>query len=238
MRITHVEAIPYNVPVQRVARFASGARERADHVLVRVHTDDGLVGQAEAQPRPYTYGETQESIVAAVGERLGPALAGLDPLATELVAERCSRLRRQQRRARRCRPRGLGPGRQDPRPTLPHTAWRVRARRGRGSHGLLRRAARDGRRGTRSTTSGSGSGRSRSRWGATSTLDLAAVAAIRDALPAAELYVDANRAGATTQALRTGDALIELGVRAIEEPIPVDDRDGRLPTGRCAGGCP
>ena len=89
MRITHVEAVPYNLPVQRVARFASGARERADHVLVRVHTDDGLVGQAAAQPRPYTYGETQESIVAAVGERLGPALAGLDPLATERATERC-----------------------------------------------------------------------------------------------------------------------------------------------------
>ena len=36
----------------------------ADNVLVRVHSDAGLVGQAEAQPRPYTYGETQTSIVA------------------------------------------------------------------------------------------------------------------------------------------------------------------------------
>src|ERR1700758_1545906 len=92
MQITDVEAIPYSLPVQRVARFASGARERADHVLVRVHTDDGLIGQAEAQPRPYTYGETQASIVAAVNGWLGAALRGVDPLATELAFERCAAL--------------------------------------------------------------------------------------------------------------------------------------------------
>ena len=58
-------------------------------------------------------------------------------------------------------------------------------------------------------------------------LDLAAVAAIRNALPTAELYVDANQGWSYAQALRTGDALIELGVDAIEEPIPAGDREGR-----------
>ena len=53
--ITHVEAIPYSLPYRVPGRFASGAVERADNVLVRVRAGDGLVGQAEAQPRPYTY---------------------------------------------------------------------------------------------------------------------------------------------------------------------------------------
>ena len=93
MRITLLEAIPYTLPVARIARFASGSRAIGDHVLVRVHTDEGIVGHAEAQPRPYTYGETQASVVAAVREHLAPAVTGLDPRATELVAEATVALR-------------------------------------------------------------------------------------------------------------------------------------------------
>ena len=64
--ITAVEAIPFVIPYRRPAGFASGTVSTADNVLVRVHTDAGLVGQAEAQPRPYAYGATQASIVAAI----------------------------------------------------------------------------------------------------------------------------------------------------------------------------
>src|SRR6476469_6516155 len=92
VRITAVEAIPFAVPYRREPRFASGTVSSADNVLVRVHTDAGLVGQAEAQPRPYTYGETQRSIVDAVSGPLSDALTGIDPLRTELVFERCSRV--------------------------------------------------------------------------------------------------------------------------------------------------
>ena len=92
MRITHLEAIPYSLPYKRAARFASGTVERADDVLVRVHTDDGLIGQEEAQPRPYTYGETQTSIVATIRDWFSPALAGVNPLASEQVADRIAGL--------------------------------------------------------------------------------------------------------------------------------------------------
>jgi len=59
-------------------------------------------------------------------------------------------------------------------------------------------------------------------------LDVAAVRAIREALPDADLYVDANRGWSYDDALRAGDELVGLGVRAIEEPISVEDRAGRL----------
>ena len=71
------------MPYRRPARFASGAVERADNVLVRIHTDAGLVGHAEAQPRPYTYGETQASIVAAIRGWFAPRLLGMRPGAIE-----------------------------------------------------------------------------------------------------------------------------------------------------------
>ena len=85
MKITSIEAIPFAIPYGKPMRFASGAVTVADHVLVRVHTDDGLVGVAEAPPRPYTYGESQTSIVSAISGWFAPALIGLDPFARETV---------------------------------------------------------------------------------------------------------------------------------------------------------
>jgi L-alanine-DL-glutamate epimerase-like enolase superfamily enzyme len=59
VKITAVEAIPYAIPYRRPLHFASGEVHAAQHILVRVHTDDGVVGTADAPPRPFTYGETQ-----------------------------------------------------------------------------------------------------------------------------------------------------------------------------------
>ena len=50
MKITAVEAIPFAIPYVKPLKFASGEVHTADHVLVRVHTDDGVVGVAEAPP--------------------------------------------------------------------------------------------------------------------------------------------------------------------------------------------
>lgn len=48
MKITAVEAIPFAIPYVKPLKFASGEIHAAEHVLVRVHTDDGIVGIAEA----------------------------------------------------------------------------------------------------------------------------------------------------------------------------------------------
>lgn len=85
MKITSIDAIPFAIPYTKPLRFASGEVHAAEHVLVRVHTDEGLVGVAEAPPRPYTYGETQESIVAVIGKVFAPQLAGLSPMRRETV---------------------------------------------------------------------------------------------------------------------------------------------------------
>ncbi|TKA04651.1 mandelate racemase/muconate lactonizing enzyme family protein [Actinacidiphila oryziradicis] len=91
MKITKVEAIPFAIPYRKPLRFASGEVHVADHVLVRVHTDEGLVGTAEAPPRPYTYGETQESIVAVVDKIFAPQITGLSALGREQVHARLER---------------------------------------------------------------------------------------------------------------------------------------------------
>ena len=99
-----MEAIPFAIPYVKPLRFASGEVHTADHVLVRVHTDDGLVGTAEAPPRPYTYGETQESIVAVIEKIFAPQVIGLTALQREEVHARLDRVGVSPRAAREGRP--------------------------------------------------------------------------------------------------------------------------------------
>ncbi|WP_206791937.1 mandelate racemase/muconate lactonizing enzyme family protein [Amycolatopsis sp. MtRt-6] len=91
MKITRVEAIPFAIPYRKPLRFASGEVRAAEHVLVRVHTDDGIVGVAEAPPRPFTYGETQAGIVAVIDSIFAPQVVGLSLLDRETVHTRLSR---------------------------------------------------------------------------------------------------------------------------------------------------
>ncbi len=225
-RITAVEAIPFAVPYRRRPRFASGTVTSADNVLVRVHTDAGLVGQAEAQPRPYTYGETQASIVEAVSGALNEALAGVDPLRIERVAERCARLT----------------GNYVARGAVDLAVWDLIGQLvGRPCHLLLGGFA-DDVAAAHMVSLGEpaemaedaldvherlGVTTFKLKVGRAPGLDVAAVRAVREALPDADLYVDANRGWSYEDAVTAGHALAEFGVRAIEEPISVDDRAGR-----------
>jgi L-alanine-DL-glutamate epimerase-like enolase superfamily enzyme len=226
VRISAVEAIPFALPYRRAPKFASGSVMSADNVLVRVHTDAGLVGQAEAQPRPYTYGETQASIVETVSRQLGQGLTGIDPLRIELVAERCA---------------GVS-GNQVARGAVDLAIWDLIGQvLGCPCHTLLGGFADDVAAAhmvsfhepaamaaeALEVHEQLGVGSFKVKVGRTPALDVAAVHAIRDALPDAELYVDANRGWSYEDALRAGDELAELGVRAIEEPIAVEDRAGR-----------
>jgi len=85
MKIATVEAIPYEIGMRKPLLFASGQMTKADHVLVRITTDDGLVGIADVPPRPYTYGETQRSVVAVIETLFAPLLVGADPFARSVL---------------------------------------------------------------------------------------------------------------------------------------------------------
>lgn len=91
MKITAVEAIPFAIPYAKPLKFASGEVHTAEHVLVRVHTDDGIVGVAEAPPRPFTYGETQTGIVAVIEQIFAPQMVGLTLVEREVVGSRFAR---------------------------------------------------------------------------------------------------------------------------------------------------
>ena len=224
MKIAAIDAIPFAIPYRRPMRFASGEVTVADHVLVRVHTDDGLVGVAEAPPRPYTYGETQASIVTIVRDVFEPALVGVDPLSRERVRATLSRT------------------------VANHTAkgaidialWDVIGQAlGQPVTGLL------GGFGSSMSVAhmvGFGSVREmvddavdvRDRLGVTTfkvkvgrrpvEQDVETCRALRAALGAdVEIYVDANRGWTAEEALRAVRLLDDVGITMLEEPCPNDD---------------
>lgn len=91
MKITKIEAIPFSIPYTHPLKFASGEVYKAEHILVRVHGEDGFVGHAEAPPRPYTYGETQDGIKAVVEKIFAPQITGLSIFEREKIHAKMNR---------------------------------------------------------------------------------------------------------------------------------------------------
>src|SRR5581483_9037829 len=80
MKITRVEPIPVCVPLKKgmTTKTAHGEHVVSPYVLVRVHTDEGLVGLGEATLAPRWSGETSKGCVAALRDLIAPALIGQD----------------------------------------------------------------------------------------------------------------------------------------------------------------
>lgn len=81
MKITRVEAIPVCVPLKKgmTAKTAHGEHVTSPYVIVRMHTDQGLVGLGEATISGLWSGETQASAVAAIRHYIEPVILGKDP---------------------------------------------------------------------------------------------------------------------------------------------------------------
>jgi L-alanine-DL-glutamate epimerase-like enolase superfamily enzyme len=228
MKITRVETIPYSIPYLKPLRFASGEVTAAEHVLVRIHTDDGLVGTADAPPRPFTYGETQTSIMSVIADLLGPQLEGLSPLDRETAHARMARtvgnpaakaaidialwdligqslgasvtelLGGYTDRMRAAHMIGFASPGE-----MADDALRVREQ-----HGITTFKVKVGRRPVQ--------------------LDVTACRALREALGEdTELYIDGNRGWTAAEAARALYQLQDVGLLFAEEPCPADDVAGR-----------
>jgi L-Ala-D/L-Glu epimerase len=84
MRVEGIEVTAVDVPYRQGVRpvVTSGlVLTGANHLIVRVRTDEGYWGIGEAVPRPSVYGENRDGIAAAIRDYLGPALIGSDPFA-------------------------------------------------------------------------------------------------------------------------------------------------------------
>ena len=79
MKIEKIEAIPVNIPLEAPYLWSGGASSGFTKVIVKVFTDDGLVGLGEAP---------SAACLPVIVEELAPKLVGCDPL--DLA--RCTRL--------------------------------------------------------------------------------------------------------------------------------------------------
>jgi L-alanine-DL-glutamate epimerase-like enolase superfamily enzyme len=86
MKIRSIEASAFRLPYRRSFKWAGLNGELGAFVLVRVTTDEGLVGYGEATPQPdwggdfgRRSGETQATVISVINRIFAPSLKGFDP---------------------------------------------------------------------------------------------------------------------------------------------------------------
>jgi L-alanine-DL-glutamate epimerase-like enolase superfamily enzyme len=82
VKITSVETIPVRVPIKPELAITSGrggSHTASPFLLVKLHTDVGLVGLGEASCTPRWSGEDQVSAAHFIDAYFAPALVGRDP---------------------------------------------------------------------------------------------------------------------------------------------------------------
>ena len=86
MKITKIETIPIRLPTRRVHQWANLTTPIGVYVIIKLHTDEGLIGLGEAPvlkdwggDHGKYFGETPQTTIHIVNDILVPALAGQDP---------------------------------------------------------------------------------------------------------------------------------------------------------------
>jgi muconate cycloisomerase len=86
MKITKIETIPIRLPTRRVHQWASLTTPIGVYVIIKLYTDEGLIGFGEAPvlkdwggDHGKYFGETPQTTAHIIGDILAPALAGQDP---------------------------------------------------------------------------------------------------------------------------------------------------------------
>lgn len=78
MKIRHTEIYQFSIPMVPFA-IATGTMDYAQNVLIRLHTDEGIVGTGECSAFPMIVGETQQTCIA-VAKDFATVVKGKNPL--------------------------------------------------------------------------------------------------------------------------------------------------------------
>jgi L-alanine-DL-glutamate epimerase-like enolase superfamily enzyme len=233
MKITRIACTPVTFPMRTTLAFASGQMAASEHVLVQVHTDEGLTGTAEAPSRPYLYGESQRSMIAAVERWFAPVLIGADPFAIETAWEALDRV------AHNNTVKGaldlalhdiIGQALGVPCHRLLGgyaTSARVTYVCGHASPAVMQEEA-------LAVAAEYGIDAFKLKVGLDPLADAEMIVAMRRALPHALLYLDGNEAFRAQDAIRLLRVAEANGIAWVEEPCAVADRAGRRQVARVA----
>jgi muconate cycloisomerase len=90
MKITSIETIPVRIPInrERAIRGGGGIHLVSPFLLIKLHTDEGLVGLGEVSCTPGWSGEDQVTAAHIIRTYLEPVLVGTDPMEVERVSLR------------------------------------------------------------------------------------------------------------------------------------------------------
>lgn len=86
MIIEDIQYKPLKIKLNGTFKVAFTEIDYAENVLIKIQTDDGVIGYGEAAPMPFVTGETAQSVEAAL-DLLKPGLIGLNPLALDKIHE-------------------------------------------------------------------------------------------------------------------------------------------------------
>lgn len=90
MKIKHIEPIAISLPMLKPVKMSFEEVSRANNALVRIETNEGIVGWGEAASAPTMTGETMEGMVAAI-RYLAPLLEDMPADDIDAVMARAER---------------------------------------------------------------------------------------------------------------------------------------------------
>jgi L-alanine-DL-glutamate epimerase-like enolase superfamily enzyme len=242
VKITSVETIPVRVPLKPELAIKSGrggSHVTSPFLLVKLHTDEGLVGLGEASCTPRWSGEDQVSAAHFIDTYFAPALVGLDPTRIEEISATAF---------------PLVAGNYFTKAAVEMALWDLAGKAaGRPVYELLGGKVRESV-GTKWSVSGQPAEQAAAiaRWalgqgfsamkvkvglGADADADFARVSAVRDVIgPSAKLGVDANGGwGDPATAIAAIERLKPLGIAFVEQPVWAGDPEEMAAVRRAVG---
>ena len=88
MQIKSIEIDPLDLELQTALTVAYGSYPVLNYALIKVHSDEGIIGLGEASPDTEVTGETQASVIEAL-RAAAAFLPGMDPFNIEEIINLC-----------------------------------------------------------------------------------------------------------------------------------------------------
>ncbi|KZR60057.1 mandelate racemase/muconate lactonizing enzyme family protein [Pseudobacillus badius] len=91
MKIHSIEVFAVRLPLISPFIVSYHTYHDMPSIIVKIETDNGLIGYGEGTPDEHVTGETWEGTYAVLGQTLGPAVIGIDPFQIEKIHEKMNR---------------------------------------------------------------------------------------------------------------------------------------------------
>lgn len=91
MKITKIELFAIRLPLKEPFVISYTTYQDMPTIIIRLETDEGLIGYGESTPDEHVTGETWESTFSVLKNTLAPALIGENPFNLEQIHEKMNR---------------------------------------------------------------------------------------------------------------------------------------------------